>query len=65
MKRLIPKFSDWFAAWVSAGQYSSVEELELDTDVLPSNKVRLFRSPAQAGANDRPQQNKQPKIRWG
>ncbi|WP_341920234.1 hypothetical protein [Hydrocarboniphaga effusa] len=65
MKHLIPNFSDWFAAWVSAGQYSSVEELELDTDVLPSNRIRLFRPSTRAGAADRPRPSRQPRVRWG
>ncbi len=66
MKRLIPNFSDWFAAWVSAGQYSSVEELELDTDVLPSNKIRPFPLRAKNTADKAHQRSEPPKkVRWG
>ena len=67
MRRLIPNFSDLFAAWVSAGQYSSVEELELDTDVQPSNKIRLFpgKAKSSASAANDSQQAKQAKVRWG
>lgn len=66
MKRLMPNFSDWFAAWVTAGQYSSVEELELDTDVLPPNKIRPFRAPAKGMPNKAQPPGQQPrKVRWG
>lgn len=64
MKRLIPDFSDWFAAWISAGQFSSVEELELDTDVLPSNKIRLFPAPLKFADRDH-QSGRPKKVRWG
>ena len=67
MKRLMPNFSDWFAAWVSAGQYSSVEELELDTDVLPPNNgTRSLRARAKGAPNKAQPPSRQPrKVRWG
>ena len=65
MKHLIPNFSDLFAAWASAGRYSSVEELELDTDVLPTNKARSILGKAKVSAANDQQQPKQAKVRWG
>jgi hypothetical protein len=46
MKRILPNLSNLFASWATAGQYSSVEELELADDAIApaSRKIHLLPS---------------------
>lgn len=41
MKRLFPGLSNLFASWASAGQYSSVAELELDQVSDPEKNTKV------------------------
>ena len=59
MKRLFPGLSNLFASWASAGQYSSVAELELDQVSNPGNNTKVVALPrsgntASSGATTKP-----------
>jgi hypothetical protein len=43
MKRIFPTLSNLFASWASAGQFSSVEEMELADDAVPAaHKIHVL-----------------------
>jgi len=55
MKRLFPSLSDFFATWASAGQYSTVAELELADEASPAaNKVHVLPRSSRPAAKSGP-----------
>ncbi|WP_428309148.1 hypothetical protein [Hydrocarboniphaga sp.] len=65
MKRLFPTLSSLFATWTTAGQYSSVEQLELAEDEAESTARKVHPLP---GVQRRPAdsvQAKPPRKKFG